>query len=101
LLIYGTGGLAYGAVKNTFSTTGVPTGFPGVTVSGEDSDIIWGWAAGAGAEWVVNGPWTAKAEYLYYSLHDTVNLNFGALPGGAGTFINYKSKTTAIFSASA
>jgi outer membrane immunogenic protein len=91
-LIYATGGLAYGAVKNTFSTTTVPGGFPGVTVSGEDSDIVWGWTAGAGAEWVVNGPWTAKAEYLYYSLHDTVNLNFGVLPGGAGTFINYKFK---------
>jgi outer membrane immunogenic protein len=90
-LIYATGGLAYGAVKNTFSTIGVPSAFVGQTVGGEDSDIIWGWTAGAGAEWLVSGPWTAKAEYLYYSLHDTVNVNYGALTAnGVGTFINYK-----------
>jgi outer membrane immunogenic protein len=93
LLIYGTGGLAYGAVKNTFSTTGVPSGFPGVTVGAENSDIIWGWVVGAGAEWLVSGPWTAKAEYLYYSLPDTVHLNYGVLvPSAADSQIDYKFK---------
>jgi outer membrane immunogenic protein len=91
LLIYGTGGLAYGAVKNTISTTGVPSAFPGVTVGAENSDIIWGWVVGAGAEWLVSGPWTAKAEYLYYSLPDTVRLNYGVLvPSASDSQIDYK-----------
>jgi len=95
LLIYGTGGLAYGAVKNNVTTIGIPSASAtvptGAVVSAEDSNIIWGWALGAGAEWLVSGPWTAKAEYLYYSLLDTVNLNYGTLtPGGATTSIDYK-----------
>jgi outer membrane immunogenic protein len=97
LLIYGTGGLAYGAVKNIVTTIGIPSAGAvvptGAVVSAEDSDIIWGWAAGAGAEWLVSGPWTAKAEYLYYSLMDKVTLNYGTItPGGAGTTIDYKFK---------
>jgi outer membrane immunogenic protein len=82
--------LAYGAVNNTISTTGIPSALVGVTVSAEDSDINWGWTGGAGAEWAVFGPWTAKAEYLFYSLKDNVDLNYGVVPGGAQTVIHYK-----------
>jgi outer membrane immunogenic protein len=91
LMIYGTGGLAFGQVKNTVSVTGIPTAFTGVTVASSNDDIRVGFAGGGGAELMVSGPWSAKVEYLYYHLSDdTVLLNFNSLPNGAGTFVNYR-----------
>jgi outer membrane immunogenic protein len=91
LMIYATGGLAFGQVKDTVSVTGIPTAFTGVTVASSNDDIRVGFAGGGGAELMVFGPWSAKVEYLYYHLtDDTVLLNFNSLPNGAGTFINYR-----------
>ncbi len=53
---YLTGGLAYGNIK------AATTGFPGAT------STKLGWTAGAGVEFAVAGPWTAKVEYLYADL---------------------------------
>jgi outer membrane immunogenic protein len=53
---YVTGGGAFGDVK-----TSVP-GFSGQT------NTQAGWTAGAGLEFAINGPWTAKVEYLYVDL---------------------------------
>jgi outer membrane immunogenic protein len=53
LLVYGTGGFAYGQVDAWgFNTT--PTG----------------WTAGGGVEWMFAPHWSAKAEYLYVDLSD-------------------------------
>jgi len=57
LLIYGTGGGAFGDVR-----TSVTPGFPGAT--GERA----GWSAGAGLEWMFAPNWSAKVEYLHYDL---------------------------------
>jgi outer membrane immunogenic protein len=50
LLIYGTGGFAYGEFRS------------GVT---ESSAIQTGWTAGGGVEWMFMPNWSAKLEYLY------------------------------------
>jgi outer membrane immunogenic protein len=55
VLIYGTGGFAYGGVKNTF--------FPGETQTG--------WVAGGGVEYKFSPAWSAKAEYQFLSLDGT------------------------------
>jgi len=55
---YVTGGAAFGDVKTSI------TGFPGQT------DTKAGWTAGGGLEMAINGPWTAKVEYLYVDLGD-------------------------------
>ncbi|MBV9558649.1 MAG: porin family protein [Pseudolabrys sp.] len=55
-LPYVTGGLAYGNVKKNV------TGFPG------SDDTKAGYALGAGVEFAIAGPWTAKVEYLYADL---------------------------------
>jgi outer membrane immunogenic protein len=92
LLVYGTGGLAYGEVRNNISTTGVPSGFVGVTVSNSDTNTSVGWTAGGGAEWAFAQRWSAKVEVLYYRLNtDTVNLNYAVL-GTPGNAINYAFK---------
>jgi len=84
LLVYGTGGLAYGQVKQDFTYSGgfLPVanlGFGGSTWVGSASSTTTkvGWALGAGLEWIPEGMpnWSIKAEYLYIDLgSSTVNL---------------------------
>jgi outer membrane immunogenic protein len=64
LLLYGTGGLAYGHVDasaNWFSSVDeqAPASVSKTKV---------GWTAGAGAEWMFAHNWSAKLEYLYVDL---------------------------------
>ena len=59
VLVYGTGGYAWGRNEITFSA-------PGISVSEERSHS--GWVAGAGVEWALADNWTAKIEYQYLML---------------------------------
>jgi outer membrane immunogenic protein len=74
LLIYGTGGLAYGGVTaDTHIAGGWSGGFgTGAPVTnggvGHYSNTLMGWTAGAGVEWMFAPNWSVKAEYLYYDL---------------------------------
>ena len=93
LLIYGTAGLAFGEVRDVVSTNGIPTPLaPDDVVTSINDNVKWGVAAGGGAEWAFAGPWSAKAEYLYYHLaDDTVRSDYRVLsPNGAGTFVDYR-----------
>jgi outer membrane immunogenic protein len=80
LLVYGTGGLAYGGAHasathaymplNVTSTGGgslvtLLSPFPG---AGQYSDTRVGWAAGGGLEWMFAPNWSVKAEAFYYDL---------------------------------
>ncbi|MGA8170744.1 MAG: outer membrane beta-barrel protein [Methylocystis sp.] len=70
LLVYGTGGLAYGGAN--LSTSGLAIDGSGVAspVFGGStySDTRVGWTAGGGLEWMFHPNWSAKIEYLYYDL---------------------------------
>jgi outer membrane immunogenic protein len=59
LLVYGTGGFAYGQV-DAFGLSNTATG----------------WTAGGGIEWMFAPNWSAKAEYLYVNLSNN-NWNNG------------------------
>jgi outer membrane immunogenic protein len=65
LLIYGTGGLAYGQVA---SSTAVSFTSTTDAYAGSISTTRAGWTAGAGGEWKFNSNWSAKVEYLYVDL---------------------------------
>ncbi|HEY8006541.1 MAG TPA: outer membrane beta-barrel protein [Methylocella sp.] len=90
LLIYGTGGLAYGGVNaNTgvverlgFGDTPAPFG-----TFGSVANTRIGWTAGGGAEWMFLPNWSAKIEYLYYDLGNATYRS--ALPqfGAFGTLL--------------
>lgn len=79
LLVYGTGGLAYGRVSsntniaqqytpvNPFNI--LPTNFGAASTS----DTRAGWTAGGGLEWILARQWSVKAEYLYYDLGHVTN----------------------------
>ena len=73
VLLYATGGLAYGEVDTGGSITGPTLQVPLATVAfpGTSSTRA-GWTVGAGVEGRIAGNWTAKLEYLYMDL-GTVN----------------------------
>jgi outer membrane immunogenic protein len=75
IMIYGTGGLAYGGARISSSTMSyAPTISPSSDLtyawgsSGSSSNTQVGWTAGGGAEWMFLPNWSLKGEYLYYDL---------------------------------
>ena len=71
ILIFGTGGLAYGQVSS--STVGAFSALGGFTALGETyagtaSNTRAGWTAGGGMEWMFAPNWSLKWEYLYIDL---------------------------------
>ena len=69
LLLYATGGLAYGEVNVGGSITGnTVAGVPTTVAIPGNSSTRAGWTAGAGVEGAIGGNWTARLEYLYMDL---------------------------------
>jgi outer membrane immunogenic protein len=74
ILLYGTGGLAYGeGQSSTFETFNLIPGCGSTTIctgggNGTVSKTQFGWTAGAGVEWMFAPRWSLKGEYLYYDL---------------------------------
>jgi outer membrane immunogenic protein len=66
LLLFATGGLAFGGVKTT--TAVVANGAPAVAWAGSSSKTKVGWTLGAGAEYAFTENVSFKGEYLYYKL---------------------------------
>lgn len=64
VLLYATGGLAFGGVENT-STVWTPAGFG---LRGSSSDTEWGWTAGLGIEALAWESGSVKLEGLRYDL---------------------------------
>jgi outer membrane immunogenic protein len=64
LLVYATGGLAYGNVDYS-AQTNFDNGF---TYSTKFSETNVGWTVGGGLEYAISHHWSVKAEYLYYDL---------------------------------
>ncbi len=71
LLVYATGGLAYGNVIAPTSYVGILSpGFSGVRINHNDT-LLPGWTVGGGLEYLLTPNWSVKAEYLYAKLqHD-------------------------------
>lgn len=62
-LIYGTGGIAYGKIRNSFSTSNTVNSFSG---NGDESG--WGYALGGGVEQRVASKLTVGLQYLYRNI---------------------------------
>jgi outer membrane immunogenic protein len=91
LLLYGTGGLAYGLVDASANFFFVSTSSAGrfeYRAPASVSNTKVGWTAGAGAEWMFARNWSAKLEYLYVDLGSesaigTVTINQVLVPPSA------------------
>ena len=81
LLVYGTGGLAYGQANLTTSVLQVAGAATVGTSAGTFSDTRVGWTAGGGVEWLFLPKWSAKVEYLYYDLGSVTTNSTLAFPG--------------------
>jgi outer membrane immunogenic protein len=74
LLVFGTGGFAYGHVKSSLAIsqsligTGLGNFEPSFGTASNTSRMQGGWTLGAGFEWMFASNWTAKVEYLHYDL---------------------------------
>jgi outer membrane immunogenic protein len=92
LLVYGTGGLAYGNVSYSANTDFRP-GFTAYYPASAGGTKV-GWSVGAGVEYAVSKCWTFKTEYLHVDLGDesvVANPNITLPPFQVG----YKFATTA------
>jgi len=69
MLLYATGGLAFGEVR-------------GEAFGMSESHTNVGWTLGGGAEFALNQNWSAKVEYLYVNLADS-NFTLTGLQNGA------------------
>jgi outer membrane immunogenic protein len=92
VLIYGTGGFAWGHVKNSIFTSNLATAnlanfngfFPSLTRVASSSDVQFGYSAGGGVEWAFAPRWTFKAEYIFIDLGKS-NGNALSFPGASFT----------------
>ncbi len=89
LLVYGTGGWAYGRSSSTQRVTCLGTGCPGTSILAQSSSAtssasanLSGWTAGGGVEWAFLPNWTLRVEYLHLQFNDIgESFNFaGTLP---------------------
>lgn len=93
LMLYGTGGLAYGQVRSSLCYSGgfladAALGFGGSHWNGcaSGSSVKVGWTAGGGLEYRLLGNWSAKVEYLFTDLGSaTTNLSAPAFRNSNGT----------------
>jgi outer membrane immunogenic protein len=76
LMIYATGGVAYGGGSSNFNAFDTQSNF---FLSGSPSSSRVGWTIGAGAEYAITNNITIKGEYLYYNLGST---SFTSSPTG-------------------
>jgi len=96
LLIYGTGGLAYGGVNlNVNGLQAISPDLAGFQTAGfggaSFSDTRVGWTAGGGVEWMFWPNWSAKVEYLYYdlgSIQQFAGVTSRSNPAGAQLWAN-------------
>lgn len=65
LLLYATGGLAYGQVGSSFVSV-VPAS--STRFQADESKTKAGWTVGGGGEWAISDAWTIRAEYLHIDL---------------------------------
>ena len=81
VVLYGTGGLAFGGVGSQIQNNIAVGGGGGLanTARSSDSTAV-GWAAGAGFEWMFAPHWSFKTEYLHVDLGST-DLGNGRIGG--------------------
>jgi outer membrane immunogenic protein len=87
LLIYGTGGLAYGKADHTLSDNcpACVGGFTGFPVSQSNDVTKAGWTVGGGAEYLYDTHWFLRAEALFVDLGSHDQSYRFVLPVGTAT----------------
>jgi outer membrane immunogenic protein len=98
LLVYGTGGLAYSEIQATTSLAQSDsfTSFAGSGTGGNGfAELVTGWTAGAGVEWMFTQNWSFKVEYLHYDL-GTASFSWLATDSAINPGTIYQNETTSV-----
>jgi outer membrane immunogenic protein len=87
VLFYGTAGLAYGGVSSAVSDRDTSPAAAN-NFTGSTRETRFGWAAGAGAEWMFAPKWSVKTEYLHVDLgsSNTTMVDPVNAPGAFATY---------------
>ena len=91
VLLYATGGLAYGEVASNATIAPVTTGISAAIPGANTTNV--GWTLGAGVEGAIGGNWTARLEYLYVDL-GRVSGSFATTIGTTALTTNFSSRVT-------
>ena len=93
LLVYVTGGLAYGQVKTsgTYYDYAYNGGLGYGQISKDDTRV--GWTVGAGAEYAITDNLTVKGEYLYVDLGDKTARGYAYRADGQPVTLSIKDET--------
>jgi outer membrane immunogenic protein len=92
LLIYGTGGLAYGNVSSSATSDFLPVGTAAYPASSSSTRV--GWTVGGGLEYALSKNWTVRTEYLYMDLGSSSTIA-DPTPANPPFQVGYKWETTA------
>jgi outer membrane immunogenic protein len=98
LLVYGTGGLAYSEIQATtsLSQSDSSIGFTGSGTGGDGfAELVTGWTAGGGVEWMFTQNWSVKVEYLHYDL-GTASFTWLAQDTAINIGTVYQNETTSV-----
>jgi len=98
LLVYGTGGLAYSEISASTSLAQSDTSnsFTGSGTGGDGfAELVAGWTAGGGVEWMFTQNWSAKIEYIHYDL-GTTSFTWQATDSAINIGTVYQSEATSI-----
>lgn len=68
ILLYGTGGVAYGETEIDSAVTAGGCGPVGFCSTVNAKQWMFGWAAGVGFDWAFLPQWSFRTEYLHYDL---------------------------------
>ena len=94
VLLYATGGAAYGTLKTNLGLAGfTPNGTP-VAVTASSSDTRFGWTVGGGVEAMFASNWSAKIEYLYMDLGSVSSTAVFPTAAGIGLGATLNSRIT-------
>lgn len=90
LLLYVTGGFAYGITKTYYNLT-TTAGFQSAGVSTDVRSGVPGYvgALGVGAEYAINNNWTVRAEYFYVG----INAHFEVFNPAEGASVGFGTRT--------
>jgi iron complex outermembrane recepter protein len=96
LLVYATGGLAYGETR-LGSNFICPQCTPAPVTPASSAVTAFGWTVGAGVEWAFAPQWSAKAEYLYVDLgtiNNFISYGYNFDNGGNSSALNSAARET-------
>jgi outer membrane immunogenic protein len=89
VLLYGTGGVAFGGFNTSFRTNyGGGLFYPGFYGHDSFANTRVGWTAGGGIEYAVTNNWSVRAEYRYTDFGRTTNYLRSSYPGYFGDVLN-------------